>query len=410
MATGGVAVGLVALAFAACADQAQQVFSVFLGVAPAFALAVIPLAYGGITYITNTWAHEARGSGIPQVIASLHKPTFASKPALTSFRTGVFKFVLTLAVLAVGGSVGREGPTVQISAAVMKTVQRAFGVDITPAILMAGGAAGLSAAFNTPLAGIAFTIEELVSAYEERLVVLAMGAVMIAGLVSLGIAGDYIYFGAMHEKVSILRMLEICPTAGVVGGLSGGLFSLAGLRFGQTTWPPIVRIRQHPVLWACACGALVAVVGYASGGTTWGTGYVAAKAIVEGHGPSLWFGPSKIFVTLVTSLSGVPGGIFAPSLSAGAGIGALISTLFPSEPSSAIGLLGMAGYFVGVVRSPLTAVLIIYEMTDSRQIVVPLIATALIADVVSHLVCHESLYHGLARAYRAERTKPSGTG
>ena len=102
--------------------------------------------------------------------------------------------------------------------------------------------------------------------------------------------------------------------------------------------------------------------------------------------------------------------IFAPSLSAGAGVGATIAALFPSEPSSAIGLLGMAGYFVGVVRSPLTAVLIIYEMTDSRQMVLPLIATALIADVVSHIVCHESLYHGLARGYRVDHKTPTHVG
>jgi len=233
----------------------------------------------------------------------------------------------------------------------------------------------------------------------------AMGSVMVAGLVSLGIAGDYIYFGAMHDKVSVLRTLEICPVAGVVGGLSGGLFSLLGLRFGQTDWAPIVRIRRHPVMWAFVCGAFVAAAGYASDGYTWGTGYGAAKLIIDGHGAPVWFGASKILVTLVTWLSGVPGGIFAPSLSAGAGMGAMISTLFPSEPSSAIGLLGMAGYFVGVVRSPLTAVLIIYEMTDSREMVLPLIATALIADVVSHIVCHESLYHGLARAYRVDHVK-----
>ncbi len=121
---------------------------------------------------------------------------------------------------------------------------------------------------------------------------------------------------------------------------------------------------------------------------------------MEGGSQPLWFGPAKFFVTLMTTLSGAPGGIFAPSLSAGAGMGAMLSLLFPAQPAGAVVLLGMIGYFVGVVRSPLTAVLIISEMTDSRAMILPLVATAIIADGVSALVCGERLYHGLARGFR----------
>jgi H+/Cl- antiporter ClcA len=399
--SGAVLLGLVALLFAQNADDAQRAFAWALKHAPLAPLLVTPAAFALVAYITRRFVPEARGSGIPQVIAGARNPDAPALEALTSPRTAAFKYLLTLAVLMVGGSAGREGPTVQISAAIMKAMHRLFGIELTSAVVIAGGAAGVSAAFNTPLAGVAFAIEELASAYEQRLAVLVMGAVMISGLVSLGIAGDYLYFGAMHEVVALKAALLLCPIAGIVGGVCGGLFSRAILAFTTTGWRPIAEIRKRYIPWATFCGLSIAIVGAASAGTTWGTGYSAARALVEGHGQPLWFGPAKMFVTLMTTLSGVPGGVFAPSLSAGAGVGNILAALFPAQPAGGIVLLGMIGYFVGVVRSPLTAVLIISEMTDSRAMILPLVATAIIADGVSAFVCRERLYHGLARGFRA---------
>ena len=141
----------------------------------------------------------------------------------------------------------------------MKAIHRLFGIELTSAVVIAGGAAGVSAAFNTPLAGVAFAIEELASAYEQRLAVLVMGAVMISGLVSLGLAGDYLYFGAMHEVVSLRAALVICPLAGVVGGVAGGLFSRAILAFGSTRLGAVGWLRKRPIAWAAACGLAIAL-------------------------------------------------------------------------------------------------------------------------------------------------------
>jgi H+/Cl- antiporter ClcA len=146
---------------------------------------------------------------------------------------------------------------------------------------------------------------------------------------------------------------------------------------------------------------VVAIVGLLSGGTTWGTGYATTRQLVEGHAQPLWFGAAKFIAALATSLSGAPGGVFAPSLAVGAGVGNVLSLLFPASPSGAIVLLGMVAYFVGVVRAPLTAVIIISETTASRGLLIPLFAAALIADAVSTLVCREKLYHGLARSFLA---------
>jgi H+/Cl- antiporter ClcA len=410
-ASGAVALGLIALMFAKNADDAQRIFTALVERAPYAPLLATPLVFAGIAWATKRWVPEAKGSGIPQVIAAAKGPMTGGKAALTSLRTAGFKYLFTLAALLVGGAVGREGPTVQISAAVMQALHRLFHVPRSAAMVIAGGAAGVSAAFNTPLAGVAFAIEELASAYEQRLAVLAMGAVMISGLVSLGIAGDYLYFGAMRDTISLASSLALCPIAGVVGGLLGGLFSRVLLRFGASPLPAIAWLRARPVAWAAGCGFLVAALGVITSGATWGTGYAGAKAIIEGAQPqTLWFGPGKIAVTLLTALSGIPGGIFAPSLAAGAGIGALIAPLFPHEPRGAVALLGMIGYFVGVVRSPLTAVLIIAEMTDSRAMILPLVATAIIADGVSSLVSREKLYHGLSKGFRGGVSRPAVAG
>jgi H+/Cl- antiporter ClcA len=113
----------------------------------------------------------------------------------------------------------------------------------------------------------------------------------------------------------------------------------------------------------------------------------------------LWFGPAKFFSSLITMLSGTPGGIFAPTLATGAGVGNILAALFPGQPLGGVVLLGMIGYFVGVVRAPLTAVLIISEMTDSRAMVLPLLLSAIVADGVSALVCRERLYHALSKAF-----------
>lgn len=132
---------------------------------------------------------------------------------------------------------------------------------------------------------------------------------------------------------------------------------------------------------------------------TWGTGYLPARLIILGNHAPFWFGPAKFVATLATAVSDMPGGIFAPSLATGAGLGDLLRVLSPAAAAGPVVRLGMIGYFTGVVRAPLTAVVIISEATASRGLLLPLLATALIAEVTSSLVCRERLYHGLSRGF-----------
>lgn len=146
---------------------------------------------------------------------------------------------------------------------------------------------------------------------------------------------------------------------------------------------------------------VVAFTGWATQGLSWGTGYETTRTLLAGHETSMGFGPTKFIATLATALSGAPGGIFAPSLSVGAGLGQLISGLFPNASAGAIVLLGMVGYFTGVVRAPMTAVIIMMEMTANRSMILPLFATALIADAVSAMICRQKLYHALSAPFHA---------
>ena len=402
-----VLIGLAALAFAWAGDVAQTYFQGWVSDRSWLHLVLTPLMFVAIAAATWKLAPEARGSGIPQVIAASRKPAQAFAERLVSLRAAIAKTVLTVAALAGGAPVGREGPTVQLSAAIMVQVHRLFRVPPSAGIYIAGGAAGVAAAFNTPLAGIAFAIEELAVAYEQRVAVLVMGAVMIAGLTSQGIAGSYVYFGGMSGSLPVATVLIAAPLAGIVGGCLGGLFArlLLALRGPGSRFA--VGLKRNPLVTALVCGCVVGVIGFVTAGATSGTGYEPTRLFLEGEAGSYWFGPAKFAAALVTSVSGIPGGIFAPSLAVGAGFGHALAALFPAQQAGLIVLVGMGGYFTGVVRAPLTAVIILTETTGASHAILPLFATALIADWAGALVCRHRLYHTLASDFEPAAVKGS---
>jgi H+/Cl- antiporter ClcA len=142
---------------------------------------------------------------------------------------------------------------------------------------------------------------------------------------------------------------------------------------------------------------VLAVLGLASHGQVYGSSAVAARAALLGTGlPPLDFGPLKWAATMVSYLSGIPGGIFAPSLAVGVGVGVMFAHVFYGLPVAALAMVGMAGYFSGVVQSPLTATVIVIEMTADPAMTVPVGLAALIGAVVSRLVCKEPAYHAMA--------------
>jgi H+/Cl- antiporter ClcA len=275
-------------------------------------------------------------------------------------------------------------------------------------LVLAGGAAGVAAAFNTPLAGVVFAIEEMSRSFEHRTSGTILTAVIVAGVTSLAFLGNYAYFGHTSASLDLNRGWIAVLVCGVAGGLLGGLFSrilIASARGLPGRLGGLARAR--PVLFAALCGLALAVIGIASGDTSYGTGYYEARQLLEGTGhlPET-YGLFKMLATIVSYVSGIPGGIFAPSLAVGAGFGANLAALMPYASPSAIIVLGMVAYFAGVVQAPITAFVIVMEMTDNHTMVLPLMAASLLASATSRLVCSKPLYKALAEGF-LKRAKPA---
>ena len=407
---GAVAVSGIAILFAIGAEHANNLLHSGLAWSPYLPLVLTPFGVALVVAVTRYFP-GSEGSGIPQTIASLSMADHAERGRLLGLRTVAGKMLLTLIGLASGASVGREGPTVQIGAAIMHAMGRLIRFsrhDMEKGLILAGGAAGVAAAFNTPLAGIVFAIEEMSRAFEERTSGTIITAVIVAGAVTLAVLGDYTYFGHTSASLGFGESWIAVGVCGVAGGLAGGIFSQL-LVLSSRGLPGRLGTfaRERPVAFGAACGLLLAMIGLASGGTTYGTGYHEARKIVEStEALPMGYGILKLLASLVSYVSGIPGGLFSPSLAVGAGLGANLALLMPYAPAAAVALLGMVAYFAGVVQAPITAFVIVMEMTDNHDMVLPLMATALIATGISRLVCNEPLYRALAKPFVRPQAKP----
>jgi H+/Cl- antiporter ClcA len=237
--------------------------------------------------------------------------------------------------------------------------------------------------------------------FEHRTSGVVLTAVIIAGIATLALMGNYTYFGVTSAVLPIGTGWLAVLYCAVAGGLAGGLFSESLVRAAKgLPGHAGTFIARRPVVFAALCGLLLALIGLASNGTTYGTGYAQARALVAGQSnlPAKFFA-LKLAATLVSYCSGIPGGIFAPSLAVGAGLGRAIAHLLPSAPPGAVVLLGMVAYFSGVVQAPITAAVIVMEMTDNQDMTIPLMATSFLAFGVSRLVCRRALYGALARRF-----------
>ncbi|WP_371813025.1 chloride channel protein [Kaistia sp. 32K] len=391
-------IGLVSVFFAFAADQAQTLFQYMAGQGIWVPLILSPLGFMLCAYLARTVFPGAAGSGIQQAIAACETTDIAARSKLLSLRVAIGKIFLTLVGIASGGSIGREGPTVQIGAAIMLKVGEIGGADRAKGLILAGSAAGISAAFNAPLAGIVFAIEEMSRSFEQKTSGLVLSAVIIAGLVSLGLVGNYDYFGQVSGSVKGVDGWVMVVLCGVFGGLAGALFGQLMLRLTQQirVWTSVMPWKRTLAV-AGACGLAVALIGIATGGSTFGTGYEHARAAIEGEVLPWYFAPAKFASTLLSSISGIPGGIFAPSLAVGTGVGSLL-VLVMGGSAGVAALLGMAGYFAGVVQAPITAFVIILEMTGDSADLIPIMCASVIGYGVSSLLVPQSLYHGLAES------------
>lgn len=318
-----------------------------------------------------------------------------------SLKLALGKVLLTALGLMAGLSQGREGPSVQIAAGVMHSARRwlpAHTAVSDHGLLIAGGSAGIAAAFNTPLGGIMFAIEELSRRPEQRSNGLIMAAIVLAGLIGISVFGNSTYFGVIRVQALTWSLLAPGVLVAISCGLLGGLFArLLALSLSGSSNDRFTQWRtQCPIRFAAACGLAVAILGMVSHGSTFGSGYSRTRDLLEdGTAPAFLYVPLKFLATWITAWSGAPGGIFAPALAIGGALGANIAQLTGHLDTPALIALGMAGFLAAVTQAPMTAFIIVMEMVDGYNLVLTLMAGSLIASGVSRLVSRP-LYTSLA--------------
>lgn len=402
---GAVCVGLLAVLFAELSELAVRTFRDISEVIWWWPLIIGPAGGAGIVWLTRHYFPGSEGSGIPQAIVEIHhdkSPPPGWRPLL-SLKIAFGKIALGAGALFAGFSMGREGPTVQVGAAMMNSLHGLLPRQLNIQrrhLIVAGGAAGIAAAFNTPLAGIMFAIEELNRGLEQRMSGLLIVAIVLAGVVSQALLGNYTYFGwvsytGLKSHLQIIWVVLIAIACGLAGGAFARMMLLATSKNG----PFFSAFRNvHPVRYAAVCGLIIALIGLISDYHSFGTGYAETRNLFERDVPLPWhYGIDKFFATLVSYASGVPGGIFAPSLAIGAGIGNNIAPLLIDQISpGTVLVLCAAGFLAAVTQAPITAFVIVMEMVSGYGIVIDLMIVALLSSGISRALC-PPLYHTLAQ-------------
>lgn len=425
---GALLTGLGALYFALAENWAGSLSERIMANSPLWMLAIMPLGLGIILYLRDNYFQGTDGTGIPQTIASLKMGPGPDRGHLLSIRVAFGKLVLTTMGLFSFFSIGREGPSVQLGACFMNLVTRwtTFPTHlVSRGLILGGGAAGIAAAFNAPIAGIVFACEEIGRSFEKENMGTLVRTVLVACVVTALVLGKYYFYGRISYGALVpLEFFQVGPwlavfVIGIVGGLLGGLFSSLLLFL----MPKVGRIIRHR-FWAVALvfGLLAGTLAVVSGGLTLGSGYEQARALVLQGSPGYMetlseeeqarieslaprVGPAYPFMracaSLLVLLTGIPGGLFDPSFSVGAGLGKIFAPwlAWTGTTSQAVILLFIVAYFSGVVQSPMTAFIILIEMTGSISFTIPLAGAAIIAFEMSRCVCRVPLYEALAENF-----------
>ncbi|QJW89916.1 chloride channel protein [Spirosoma taeanense] len=403
--------GLTAVGYEELFVWAEETCFEWLYAQPLLAFVLTPIAFLGSWLLVKKLAPAARGSGIPQVMAGieLSSPTMHSRTAyLLSLRVAIVKVLSSAVLLLGGGVIGREGPTIQISAAIFRAINRLQPTgwpQLSRQIaLITGGAAGLAAAFNTPMGGIVFVVEELTQTHITRFRTAVFTAVIIAGMTAQAIQGPYLYLGFPKVQATAGWFLGVVVLVALLCGLAGALFAKTLL------W--LNRYRQRftttasQVGWVAGCGLLLAGLAFWVGADAFGTGKpIINRLLFQNTGQTPWYLFPVRFAGMALSYSGGgAGGIFATSLSAGAVLGDGLSRLAHVAPRdhNLIILVSMVSFLTGVVRSPFTAAILVLEMTDRHSAIFQLLLGALMAQGAASLIDPVSFYEHLKEGFVRE--------
>ncbi len=425
---GAVLAGLGALLFVVFDQQSTELSRVVWEAAPWAVFVIMPAGFALILWLRDHVFPGTDGTGIPQTIAVVSAGPGELRDRLLSMRVAFGKALLLGLGLFSFLSIGREGPSVQVGACFMNLVSK---WTVFPPYLMerglilAGGAAGIAAAFNAPIAGIVFAFEEIGRRFDKENLGTIVRTVMVACLVCVVFLGNYFFYGRIdYDRLIPLEFMSPGPWVavliiGLAGGLLGGLFAKVLL-----VLVPYVSlmIRRRFLAVAVITGLACAALAWTSDGATLGTGYDQARALIVQDSPQYlatlppeevarlaatrehtgpWYALQRAAATMMVLLTGIPGGLFDPSFSIGAGLGHLTAPWLAVTGATTQGiiLLWVVSYFSGVVQSPMTAFIILIEMTGAVAFTLPLGLASIVAYEASRRICPVALYEALAENF-----------
>jgi CIC family chloride channel protein len=351
-----------------------------------------------IGYLLYRYFPDARGSGVPQTKAALY-----ARGGRITMRTVIGKFFCTSATLASGIPLGREGPSVQVGAGIASVIGRRLGLrpEKVKALLPVGAAAAIAAAFNTPLAAVLFALEEIVGDLHAPV----LGSVVLASATSWMVLrlllGNHPLFKVPEYQLVHPLEFGIYAVLGVAGGLVSVSFTklLLGMRARFLRFPK-KTVWFQPV----AGGFLVGLMGLFVPQVL-GVGYGYVGDVLNGRmalNLMVLLLVLKLITVTTSYASGNAGGIFGPALFIGAMLGGTVGTVahhfLPAYTATAgaYALVGMGAVFAGIVRAPMTSVLMIFEMTQDYAVIVPLMIANLVSLFISSRLQPEPIYEALA--------------
>jgi len=349
------------------------------------------LLFGPMIYF---WAPEAKGHGVPEVMQAILQKGGKIRP-----RVAIIKALASAITIGTGGSVGREGPIVQIGSSIGSSIGQFFRVrpNRMKTLVGCGAAAGIAAAFNAPIAGALFAVEIILMDFAVAQFSPIVISSVMATVVSRQFEGDFAAFNVPTYYLVGPQELIFYFILGALAGLVSYLF-IKLLYYFEDLFDNKLNFPEYlkPIFGGIGIGLIA--IAYPE---VMGVGYDSINLAL--HGNLIWyFALILIFVkvigTALTLGSGGSGGIFAPSLFMGAALGAafggLVHSLFPAFTATpgAYALVAMGGLVAGTTRAPITAIIIVFELTNDYHIILPLMITCIISTILSSKLSRESIY------------------
>lgn len=378
--TAAAVVGFVAVVYSGMFNVCIQIARNIFAYHPYWLFIFSPLCFFLATWVVEKFAPTAGGTGVPRVTYALSLDATSQTIEINQYlnmRVAAIVALSSLLCVLGAGSLGREGPMIHMAACLFYFVGRQLRPHTEHrSWIVAGGAAGVAAAFNAPLAGVVFVLEELAQQHFHQFKTVVISATIIGGMVSQWLSGKYLYFG--YPKITEVPFSSV-PWALLVGIICG-LLAYPFNRMVEFNWrerlPNYFNTRLQFSVITGLCIAAIAI--FIDPGSIGGGVAVVENLLIKDEHATWSLIAARFFGTGISHLSGCAGGFLAPSLGLGAAIGSKLATLSDYSNHGLLVLVGMSAFLSAIIRAPFTAWVIVMEMTDKHQAIFPLMVASLV--------------------------------